>query len=306
MTAFAHFSTRLVPIQCRHIAWQQVVADAFPGMTTHAPEGIRAELAHWSLGSVGLARALSDRAQVSRIGTEDAGPHLLLHLLRRGTMVMRHGDQHIKAGPGDILIADDRRDYAFDISRCNDCMILQFPVALLTCGTPSQDWHGQWLPSHDPQVGLLFHLLQGLWLQREKFDELDEDTSALLIDAARMACRRAVKQDSPALPLSSPVDFALAHLDHPDLSTALIGTALNLSERTVQKSFFRHVGQTPTSFIMTKRLERACAMLAAGDGRTITDIAFEVGYNDSAFFTRCFRRHYGASPSQWRHRSLLS
>ncbi|WP_230461412.1 helix-turn-helix domain-containing protein [Sphingobium sp. CAP-1] len=53
----------------------------------------------------------------------------------------------------------------------------------------------------------------------------------------------------------------------------------------------------------TRRLERASAMLAAGDGRTITDIAFAVGFNDSAFFTRCFRRRYGASPSQWRQGS---
>ncbi|KQN00122.1 AraC family transcriptional regulator [Sphingobium sp. Leaf26] len=306
MSVIEHFSTRLVPAPRRHIVWQKIVADAFPGMTTHAPEGIRAELAHLSLGPIGLARALSDRAQVSRIGTEEGGPHLLLHLLRRGTMVMRHGDHQVTAGPGDIVIADDRRAYAFDISRSNDCMILQFPLALLTYGMPLRDWHGQWLPSHDPQIGLLFHLLQGLWMQREKFDELDADTGALLVDAARMACRRAVRLDAPASHLSSPVDFALAHLDHPELNTALISTALNLSERAVQKSFFRNVGQTPTAFIMTKRLERASAMLAAGDGRTITDIAFEVGYNDSAFFTRCFRRRYGASPSQWRHRSLLS
>ncbi|SES04252.1 AraC family transcriptional regulator [Sphingobium sp. YR768] len=306
MTAIEHFSTRLVPAPSRHIVWQKIVAAAFPGMTTHAPEGIRAELAHWSLGPIGLARALSDRAQVSRMGTEDARPHLLLHLLRRGTMVMRYDDQHVQAGPGDIVIADDRRAYAFDISRSNDCMILQLPLSLLGEGSPSRDWHGQWLPSHDPQVGLLFHLLQGIWMQRDRFDELDADTSALLIDAARMACRRAMRPDVPALHLSSPVDFALAHLDHPDLNTGLISVALNLSERAVQKSFFRHVGQTPTAFIMTKRLERASAMLAAGDGRTITDIAFEVGYNDSAFFTRCFRRCYGASPSQWRHRSLLS
>jgi AraC-like DNA-binding protein len=33
---------------------------------------------------------------------------------------------------------------------------------------------------------------------------------------------------------------------------------------------------------------------------TITDVAFDVGFSDSAFFTRCFRRHFGVSPSQWR------
>lgn len=294
------FSTRLVPPQRRHLFWRDVVADAFPGMTAHAPEGIRAELARWSLGPVGLARALSERAQVSRIATEGSGPHLLLHLLHRGSMTMIHGDHSSSARVGEILIADDRRDYAIDISHYNDCLILQVPMAMLGEDVSERDWHGCLLPAHDPNVAFLGHVLHGLWGQRGQFDALDDDAGVLLADAARMVCRRGSAYRPAIRPCRSPVDYALAHLGNPDLGTALIGEALGLSPRAVQKSFFRLIGQTPTAFITARRMERAADLLAVGDGRTITDIAFDVGFNDSAFFTRCFRRHFGAAPSQWR------
>lgn len=143
-------------------------------------------------------------------------------------------------------------------------------------------------------------MLHGLWSQRDQFADLDDDAGVVLADAARMLCRRSTL-DRPAIQLPrSPVDYALEHLGNPDLGTALICQALDLSPRAVQKSFVRHVGLTPTAFITARRLERAASLLACDDGRTITDVAFEVGFNDSAFFTRCFRRRFGAAPSQWR------
>lgn len=270
-------------------------------MTAHAPEGIRAELARWSLGGVGLARARSERAHVSRVATEGGGRHLLLHLLHRGSMTMIHDHQSSTARVGEVIIADDQRPYAIDISQFNDCLILQVPVEMMGPDVAGRDWHGCLLPSGDPHVAFLGHVLHGLWAQRDQFDDLDADAGVLLAGAARMLCRRGSPDRSTAQMPRSPVEYALEHLGNPDLGTALIGEALDLSARAVQKSFFRHVGLTPTAFITAQRLERAAALLAQDDGRTITDVAFEVGFNDSAFFTRCFRRRFGHSPSQWRH-----
>ncbi|MEC3909205.1 AraC family transcriptional regulator [Sphingobium sp. CR2-8] len=301
MNAVEHFSTRLIPASRRHIFWREVVADAFPGMTAHAPEGIRAELVRLSLGPIGLARALSERAQVSRVSNDSDDQHLLFHLLHRGRMTMVHGDQINNVAQGDIAVVDDHQPYTLDISHYNDCLILQVPKALMGPDIMVQDWHGRLLSAQNPNVALLSHLLQGLWTQRERFDDLDAEAGVLLADAARMVCRRGAARAMPTAPSPSPVDFALANLDHPDLGTALIGQALNLSSRTVQKSFFRHVGATPTAFITTRRLDKAAQLLSLADGRTITDIAFAVGFSDSAFFTRCFRRKFGLSPSQWRN-----
>jgi len=309
LSAVERFSTRLVPPPRRQRFWREVVAEAFPGMTAHAPEGIKADLARWSLGGVGLARARSERAQVSRIATDGEERHLLLHLLHRGSVTMLHGDRSSIARVGDIVIADDRHPYSIDISQYNDCLILQIPVAMMGDDIAGRDWHGCLLPSTNPHVLFMAHMLHGLWSQRDQFDHLDDDAGTLLADAAQMMCRRSTLERPSIHQLRSPIEYALEHLGNPDLGTALIGQALNLSPRAVQKNFVRQVGLTPTAFITVRRLERAAALLACDDGRTITDVAFEVGFNDSAFFTRCFRKHFGVAPSQWRStngRSLAS
>jgi AraC-like DNA-binding protein len=68
----------------------------------------------------------------------------------------------------------------------------------------------------------------------------------------------------------------------------------------VQKAFARRAGATPTGFITDMRLQRAAEMLTCSGSTTVTEIAFEVGFSDSAFFSRCFRRRFGVSPTQWR------
>ncbi len=300
MNAVECFSTRLVPHQRRHHFWHEVVAEAFPGMSVSASEGIRADLTRCFVGKVGLARARSDRARVSRVSTQGSDRHLLLHMLRRGTMMMEHGKKSSRGHVGEIIVADDTRPYSIDISQANDCLILQVPISMMGDAVAARDWHGCILPADNPNVAFLGHIFQGIWLQREHLDDLDGDTGALLADAARMACGRRSVDHLPMRSARSPVEYALDNLANPDLGTAMIADALDLSVRAVQKSFFRHVGLTPTAFITSRRMEWARTLLDSGDGQTITEIAFEVGFNDSAFFARCFRRHFGVSPSQWR------
>jgi len=83
----------------------------------------------------------------------------------------------------------------------------------------------------------------------------------------------------------------------------MICEATGLSPRAVQKAFLRHAALTPTAFIAERRLARAADLLGEGDGRSITDVALEVGFNDPAFFSRCFRRRFGIAPRDWRGRA---
>lgn len=294
------FSTRMVSPSQRNAFWRDVVAQAFPGMTAFAADDIRADLARWTIGQVGLSRARSDRARVSRVANANDGPNVLLHLMHRGMVTMMHDKGSSTARTGEIIVADDRYDYSLEISAANDCLILQVPMVLLGHGDQGR-WHGSVLSAQDPHVAFLKHVLEGLWKYRDEFDNLDADADTLLVDAAAMICRR-MNRVPPArddISNRSPIDYAMEQLAHPDLGTAMIGHALDLTPRAVQKTFLRAVGMTPTAFVTEKRLERACALLTDGD-RTITDIAFDVGFSDSAFFARCFRRQYGVTPSQWR------
>ncbi|MFN7978063.1 MAG: AraC family transcriptional regulator [Vicinamibacterales bacterium] len=59
------------------------------------------------------------------------------------------------------------------------------------------------------------------------------------------------------------------------------------------------VGETPMEFVRRLRLERAAWQLATSIV-PVTTVAFEAGYEAHEAFTRAFRQHFGASPSEFR------
>lgn len=92
-----------------------------------------------------------------------------------------------------------------------------------------------------------------------------------------------------------------AHLSDPNLKTLTLAHACNTSVRTVQ-NVFASMGTTPSGYVLDRRLARAADRLVATPSASITDIAFELGFNDSSYFTRCFRQRFGAVPREWRSR----
>lgn len=63
-------------------------------------------------------------------------------------------------------------------------------------------------------------------------------------------------------------------------------------------SIFREVtGKTPVDYLIELRLNRAKELI--GDGHSISETAQQVGFNDVYYFSRCFKRREGISPSQF-------
>lgn len=76
--------------------------------------------------------------------------------------------------------------------------------------------------------------------------------------------------------------------------------ALGVSRSLLNKKLSSLLGETPNQFIRTYRLKVAHELLIknrTSKAMNISEIAFEVGFNDSKYFTRCFTRQYGVSPS---------
>ena len=63
----------------------------------------------------------------------------------------------------------------------------------------------------------------------------------------------------------------------------------------------RHTGDSPVTFLNRLRVERACEMLT-GTGKSITEIAFETGFNSSQYFATVFRQFVQADPRSLRKR----
>ena len=82
---------------------------------------------------------------------------------------------------------------------------------------------------------------------------------------------------------------------------ALARTAL-MSDGHFSRSFRAAFGETPYSYLMTRRIERAKALLRRGD-LSVTDVCFEVGCTSLGSFSARFTELVGESPSAYRARS---
>lgn len=86
-------------------------------------------------------------------------------------------------------------------------------------------------------------------------------------------------------------------LDVPELAR----TAL-MSPGHFSRSFRAAFGETPYSYLMTRRIERAKALLRRGD-LSVTDVCFAVGATSLGSFSSRFTELVGESPSAYRARS---
>ena len=104
----------------------------------------------------------------------------------------------------------------------------------------------------------------------------------------------------PARHLLRARDFADAHYAEP-LSVEDMARAAGLSKAHFSREFKREFGESPYSYLLTRRLERAAALLRNTD-RGIPDICLSVGLTSLGSFTTSFTRTFGLSPAAYRAR----
>lgn len=85
------------------------------------------------------------------------------------------------------------------------------------------------------------------------------------------------------------------------LSLGDLAAAANLSPFHFLRLFRRVTGTTPHQYLVGARLRRASRMLL-DTARPVTDIAYDVGFEDLSNFVRTFHRHVGCSPRAYRRR----
>ena len=96
------------------------------------------------------------------------------------------------------------------------------------------------------------------------------------------------------------MDFLCHHLDSRATLDDLAAMA-GLSVSRLAHLFKAQVGQTPQQFQEQQRLERARQLLELS-GRSIQDIAADVGFENPFYFTLRFKRLTGQSPRDYRKR----
>jgi AraC-like DNA-binding protein len=86
---------------------------------------------------------------------------------------------------------------------------------------------------------------------------------------------------------------------HEPLDVSDLARAAHLSQAHFSREFRKAFGETPHQYLLTRRLERAAALLRNTD-RSVADVCLLVGLRSVGSFTTSFRRAYGLTPTEYR------
>ena len=140
-------------------------------------------------------------------------------------------------------------------------------------------------------------------LVEQKADELARQNIVLRHQNEELAGRRllAAPQAQQDDPFTDKVLRTVRSLyKDPDLDVPAFCTAMGMSKTLLNKRIQEAFGQPVAQFIRTYRLSVAREMLVSNrENKTlnISEIAYEVGFNDPKYFSRCFAKEFGFPPS---------
>jgi len=88
------------------------------------------------------------------------------------------------------------------------------------------------------------------------------------------------------------------HIGNPEFSVEDLSRALHMSRVALYKKLLALTGKSPLDFIKTIRLKRAAQLLEKSQFN-ISEIAYEVGFNNPKYFARTFKKEFGLLPSEY-------
>ena len=97
------------------------------------------------------------------------------------------------------------------------------------------------------------------------------------------------------------MDVMEKNFDNSEFGVQELAEAMHLNRSLLSKKLNAETGLPTAQFIRNYRLDIARKMMMNNvANRNITEIAYRVGFNDPKYFTRCFTKQYGVSPSQYK------
>ena len=241
---------------------------------------------------------------------------IVLSMLRSGTAsATQFGNELIDGiGSASVLTPSDPSTSTMITHGSFVTLALSRPMISALAPDYSQAF-GRPIPSSSAALGLLIRYLDVVRAGDELTNPaIGQSVSDHIIDLAALAlgtrgdyAELARQRGAKAARLAAIRSDILRTIGHGDLSTELIAARHGISPRYVRK-LFEEDGSSFSSFVLTERVAKAHRMLI--DRRyahlNIAQIAHESGFGDVSYFNRAFRRHFGATPSDFRETARLA
>lgn len=99
--------------------------------------------------------------------------------------------------------------------------------------------------------------------------------------------------------LNKVISSIQTHISDSDFDINRLSSELCMSRSTLSRKLKTITGQTPIDFVHNIKMKNACRLLKETD-KSITEIAYELGIDDSRYFSRRFKETFKMTPTQYR------
>lgn len=314
---YASLDTRELPSRERLAAWNAFGSETLTDMTVDPIDrsAFEARLCRRIIGEIGFVWMESNgavaRQRSAEIGAWASQESVLLTLQDQGDSIFEQSGRQGVLSPGDMVIRGVRRAWTTRVPERMRSVTIKLPVRrLMTRFDDPERVAGQVIHGTSSAARLASALILSVRnsLDQRPEEEWDDTIEEVVLDVVGMAIKSLPSPESDRAACSRLMaeirQIIEDRLTDPLLNTATIAAAAGVSTRTVQRLFVT-VGETPGSYMLGRRLDRAARALADighSPSPSITDLAFALGFNDLSHFSRSFARRFGCSPRLYRER----
>ena len=100
-----------------------------------------------------------------------------------------------------------------------------------------------------------------------------------------------------------PRDPSKEEISNEDFSVESFSSRMAMSSSMLYRKMKALTGLSPNRFIVDVRLKRA-AQLLESQAYTISEVAYKVGFSDMHYFSTCFKRMFGMTPSEYKTQKI--
>jgi len=230
------------------------------------------------------------------------GDQVRMYLMQRGAWTLdrtRSSDEYtVRAGQ--FMLRNFVSPPHFSVAPHTTARMLFLPSAILKplvgrrfIGGPVDSAETRLLLAH---VNMTYEVIaelgpSGIYAARDAMIELVKAVVLRRFDDAEPLLAPALAQAAK--------EYVDRHLAQHELSSAVLARELNVSVRTLQRSF-AGVGESVTEYIRRRRLEEArLALSVPSPQRSISELAAYWHFADSSHFIRAFKKSYGQTPMEY-------
>jgi AraC-like DNA-binding protein len=311
-------STAGLPVAGRMAAWNDLYSTWMSRVefTPGDRQKFDAELRIGQLGPVKLARLSVDCCSIERSRSHLAqSPRLYSFLLQAsGSSVFRHYGHEARLSAGDIVLCDTGTPHYFHTGSPSVTVMVRVEPQVLREYLPSpEQFCGQHLARTVGMTHTLAAMVRALSEQTDfgSCSEYEARIARYLLEMISISYTmgfggRATASAAGWRRRHDVVRYIEDNLADPALTAESVADGAHLSPRHL-RTVFAGSGEKVSAYILRRRLEECARKIRdpAWNGQTLMQIAFALGFNSAAHFTRAFRAQFGLSPREYR-RSFAS